>query len=648
MELIITEYDNRKNPSGRVVHTTWDDLVNRLREPEITMDTLAEYSQMTNEERTECKDVGGYIGGECEGGRRSKATVLNRYLLTIDADDAKVTDEADYDSTHDVLCVVHSTHTSTEDNPRYRWVFPLARPVTTDEYRVLIGIVKHWVGAEGIDETTDQPERLMFWPSICLDGKYVCAVHGHTVLDPDELLEEIDIPQEAVVARASEPVEHDDQFIIGEGRRNRTVFGFAATLRGAGLSYQDIRSMLNTYNENHCDPPLPDFELDTIAHSVCGRYEAGASIHASLRDAWDDFNDLGEWKESKKEESHISVESAADLCARDVAPPKYVVEGLISSGITILASPPKFGKSWLCMGLGTDVANGDDFLGMKTHKCGVLYLALEDGDFRLKERSLKVAGGKSIPANFFLAKHSPTLNEGLLPELDKCLRENAGIGLVIIDTLQKVRGVAGKTEGVYGYDYRELGQLHEFALNKNIAIVLVHHLRKGDNDTDFVERLNGSTGVSGAADSIIVLARAKRGSDETKMNITGRDVVERTLVLQMNWGTYRWVCLGDERDVEKDRDESEFYADPIVRTLLFHMEEEEDYMDEDDTSVSWEVSLKDFSDAIYQYTGFETESGVRLGKRIKSLSAELLEREGITCEPTKSKTARGYLFKREV
>ena len=88
MDIVITEFQNRMKPIGKVKHTTWEDLIERLKNPVITKETLDEYRSMTNEDRTEVKDVGGYVAGEFESGRRSKDKLKSRYILTIDADDA--------------------------------------------------------------------------------------------------------------------------------------------------------------------------------------------------------------------------------------------------------------------------------------------------------------------------------------------------------------------------------------------------------------------------------------------------------------------------------------------------------------------------------------------------------------------------------
>lgn len=645
MKIEITTFQNRKNPRGSVEELSWEDLKERLKHPVITDESIEEYRAMTNEQRTETKDVGGFVGGRMKGGVRSKNALENRTVLTIDADDANAHTVDEFLLLNDLLFFCHTTHTSTEQSPRLRWVFPLLRPVTPDEYRVIANEVCRWVGVDTIDETTDQPERLMFWPSVSFDADFRYWDGGIRVLDPDSILDVADPMPEP--PRQNDHV-HDGALSVPEGNRNKTVFSFAATLRGSGLDYKGIRSMVSDYNERYCEPPLPEEELDTICRSICGRYEPGAAVMATLRDAWDDFNDLGEWKESEpKKVEHLEAESMASLSLRHIDPPKFVIPGMIPYGITILASPPKFGKSWMCLDMAISVATGTEFMGLPTNKDGVIYLALEDGDYRLQDRGKKVANGRDLPNNLLLVKQAPILTDGLLKQISELLdKADGNIGMIIIDTLQKVRGLAGKTEGVYGYDYRELGQLHQFALDRNLAVVLVHHLNKGGDDSDFVSRLNGSTGVSGAADSIITLTRAARGSDETKMSITGRDVQERVLIIQMDWSRFRWILLGDERDVEKDREDIEFHADPIVKTILWRLSEAEDVTDGDEAV--WSCTSQELMDEVRRMYGGEYENATAIGMKVKKLAPQLEAREGITYEYRRTSKTRAHVFTREI
>ena len=635
MRIELTEFASRKQNKGVVNEFTWEELVDKLKHPAITNESVGEYPSLTNEQRTEIKDVGGFVGGRMTNGVRRKNALVNRTILTIDADNGTEESIRDFQLLSDAVFFVHTTHSSTPEHLRLRWVIPLARPVAPEEYTTIANEVASWIGTNTIDETTDQPERLMFWPSIAFDADFRTWEGGRTPLDPDEILPHGEQPTPKTPNDIPQKEKHlnDGALSVPEGQRNKTVFSYAATLRGAGLDKDGIRYAIADYNERYCDPPLPDFELDTIVRSICGRYEPGASVMATLRDAWDDFNDLGEWKESEpKKIEKLEAESMRALSLRHIEPPKFIIPGIITYGITILASPPKFGKSWMCMDMAISVATGTKFMDLDTNKDGVIYLALEDGDYRLQDRAHKVANGRDLPENLYLVKQAPILNEGLLPQISQLLESiDDHIGMIMIDTLQKIRGVAGKTEGVYGYDYRELGALHQFALDKKIAVILVHHLNKGGDDSDFVSRLNGSTGVSGAADTIITLTRAARGSDETKMNITGRDVMERTLVIQMDWGHYRWILLGDEKDVERDRDIHEFQSDPLVKTILWRLNEAEELADDADT-VSWSCTSQELMDEIKRLYNEEYESATAVGMKVKKLAQRLSEQEGISYE----------------
>src|SRR5215471_3418673 len=82
---------------------------------------------------------------------------------------------------------------------------------------------------------------------------------------------------------------------------------------------------------------------------------------------------------SKGPRPHQDTISLAELMRMELPPPRWAVPGLIPEGLTILASKPKVGKSFLAMGLAVAVGCGGRALGsIEVEQGDVLYLALED------------------------------------------------------------------------------------------------------------------------------------------------------------------------------------------------------------------------------------------------------------------------------
>lgn len=258
--------------------------------------------------------------------------------------------------------------------------------------------------------------------------------------------------------------------------------------------------------------------------------------------------------------------SAGDLQQKDLPPVRWIMQDIIPAGLTILASPPKFGKSWAAIALCLATAAGDRFLAHRCYRSGALYLALEDGERRLKSRLEKLLNGRPAPPGFDFATMAPTLSTGLIGVLDRYIAQHPNTGLIIVDTLQKVRDVGGSKD-IYGKDYADVGVLKKFADTHNIAVVLIHHLRKAGDDSDPFARISGTTGISGAADTMLVLTKEKRGDDTATLNITGRDVEMQELVLRFNKTTCLWENLGDADDFAAQQARREYADSPIVQTV---------------------------------------------------------------------------------
>ena len=68
---------------------------------------------------------------------------------------------------------LYTTHSSTEENPRARLVFPLLRDVTSEEFVAVSRYLAQMMGIDFFDECSYQPNQLMYWPSSPQNGAFV-------------------------------------------------------------------------------------------------------------------------------------------------------------------------------------------------------------------------------------------------------------------------------------------------------------------------------------------------------------------------------------------------------------------------------------------------------------------------------------------
>ncbi len=268
------------------------------------------------------------------------------------------------------------------------------------------------------------------------------------------------------------------------------------------------------------------------------------------------------YKQRKKK----GVLSLSELLSMDLPDTSWFVDGLLPEGLSIIAAPSKAGKSWMALQLAIDIASGGKFLEQQAHKNGVLYYALEDGEKRIKDRALKVLNGASPPENVFFSTTASPLDQGLMDEITKHITEKPNIKLIIIDTLQKVRGNCLRNESIYAYDYREMAVFKNYGMKHNVSFLLIHHLRKM-NDSDSFNRISGSNGLMGAADSIFVMTKEKRDDEITNFDMTGRDISTETKQITFNQQNYHWELVGDAEAQVERRQRLSYESDYITKTI---------------------------------------------------------------------------------
>lgn len=104
--------------------------------------------------------------------------------------------------------------------------------------------------------------------------------------------------------------------------------------------------------------------------------------------------------------------------------------------------------------------------------------------------------------------------------------------------------IRNNSELLYANDYSEIGKLKQYADEMGISILLVHHLRK-QGDSDPLNKLSGTTGISGAVDAVFVLDKDKRNENKANLLCTGRDIEQRKFQLSFNKENCTWDLMND-------------------------------------------------------------------------------------------------------
>ena len=177
-----------------------------------------------------------------------------------------------------------------------------------------------------------------------------------------------------------------------------------------------------------------------------------------------------------------------------------VIDGLLPAGTYLLAGAPKIGKSFLVLQMAYQVSMGAPFLGFSSRQGTVLYLALEDTCERLQKRLAQMTEQDS--EHLILSVFSETLDEGLTERLSDFWSEHTDTVLIIIDTLQRVRGRT-PDNGSYAADYDTLARLKEFSDTYGVTVLVVHHTRK-EGAEDVFNMISGTNGLMGAADGALL------------------------------------------------------------------------------------------------------------------------------------------------
>ena len=250
------------------------------------------------------------------------------------------------------------------------------------------------------------------------------------------------------------------------------------------------------------------------------------------------------------EDSHPLVKqlwSVAQLYDTSFPPLRWIVPGVLPTGLGFVSGRPKIGKSYLVMQISGAVATGGVVFGRRVAQGRVFYLALEDTPRRLRDRLLQMGIPRGADISF--ATDWPPFSLGGAKDLLQEIGD--GYSVVIVDTFSRAIGRADQMDATAMT--LAMSQLHHIAAHEDVALLLVDHHRKSASmamDSDPIDDIFGSTAKAGVVDVALGLYR-KHGTPDATLKVTGRDVEEQELALHWDAEHFNWVYRGDAEEHER-------------------------------------------------------------------------------------------------
>lgn len=326
--LTISTGSSRKTKIWKSKKISWSKFIQRLSNTKRTNETQAQYFRLGKERQDEIKDVGGFVGGELKDGRRTALNVINRQLITLDADFAEKNLWEKIQSDFDNAACVYSTHKHTKENPRLRIIIPLDRPVSPDEFQAIGRKIAEKFGIDNFDDTTYQPHRLMYFPSTSSDAEFYFQWQDGEFLSADSILAEYDDWQDvstwARSTRSKEIVQREIKKAEDPLKKSGLIGAFCRSYTIQEVIEKYLPDVYEEVNQNRFT-----FKAGTSAGgAIVFEDKFLYSFHATdpcsliLCNAFDlvrihKFGELDEGKEKKEIVSLPSYSKMLDLCSKD-------------------------------------------------------------------------------------------------------------------------------------------------------------------------------------------------------------------------------------------------------------------------------------------------------------------------------------------
>jgi hypothetical protein len=123
------------------------------------------------------------------------------------------------------------------------------------------------------------------------------------------------------------------------------------------------------------------------------------------------YNKIQKGEVQMSERKKLEFISSITIMNTPMKKQKFIVDEIIYPELHILSDDPKIGKSWMMMDMCLSIAKGEKFLGRRTEKGHVVYMALEDTFVSLQSRMYEFTKEKDLNRFTNLKKFKAYLRE---------------------------------------------------------------------------------------------------------------------------------------------------------------------------------------------------------------------------------------------
>lgn len=219
--------DSRHWTAGQV---TWEDVIDMM--TDVAKTKACGNYVLGRFKKTTVRHPG--IDLPCTNLHRTKVAIELRGALTLDVD-YPGDDFREKVAALPHASIIHTTYSSTDEEPRYRLIVPLSRTVTPDEYHTAAAALMQQLGEKQFDAGSVQPERYMFKPSESAKGRFWYKVSDGELASVEALLE--DFQADLSVIPLPKP-----------NRSKRDPFGIDGTIGAFNRAYDDFGTLIEEYD----------------------------------------------------------------------------------------------------------------------------------------------------------------------------------------------------------------------------------------------------------------------------------------------------------------------------------------------------------------------------------------------------------------